>query len=94
MGLHGSGSVTDYSVFACSDGVLSVKQTEDTFSAEKITYPISLTNMQCDGTSSPARIGSFITNHHHDYVIGTACGQPYHVDPISKKYNAYCLDNR
>jgi len=85
MGLHGSGSVTDYSVFACSDGVLSVKQTGDTFSAEKITYPISLTNMQCDGTSSsPARIGSFITNHHHDYVIGTACGQPYHVDPVSK----------
>ena len=85
MGLHGSGSVTDYSVFACSDGILSVKQTGDTFSAEKIIYPISLTNMQCDGTSSsPARIGSFATNHHHNYVIGTACGQPYHVDPVSK----------
>jgi len=84
MGLHGSGSVTDYSVFACSDGILSVKQIEDTFSAEKITYPISLTNMQCDAASS-ARIGSFVTNHHHDYVIGTACGQPYHVDPVSKE---------
>jgi len=83
VGLHGSGSVTDYSVFACSDGILSVKQTGDTFSAEKITYPISLTNMQCDAASS-ARIGSFVTNHHHDYVIGTACGQPYHVDPVSK----------
>lgn len=85
MGLHGSGSVTDYSVFACSDGVLSVKQTGDTFSAEKISYPSSLTNIQCDGTSSsPARIGSFITNHHHNYAIGTACGQPYRVDPVSK----------
>lgn len=85
MELHGSGSMIDYSVFACSDGVLSIKQTGDTFSAEKIAYPSSLTNIQCDGTSSsPARIGSFITNHHHNYAIGSACGQPYRVDPISK----------
>lgn len=87
MGLHGSGSVTDYSVFACGDGVLSVKQAGDEFSAEKITYPVSLTDTQCkseDGSSSPARIGSFATNDHHNYLVGTACGQPYRIDPVSR----------
>ncbi|MDN6276107.1 hypothetical protein [Psychrobacter sp.] len=87
MGLHGSGSVTDYSVFACSDGLVSINQIEDEFSAEKITYPASVTNIQCpsaNGDSSPARIGSFITNHHHEFMIGNACGQPYHVDPANK----------
>ena len=86
-GLHGSGSIDDYTVFACGDGVLSVKQTGDTFSAEKITYPASLTNVQCprhDGSSSPARIGSFTTNSHLNYLIGTACGQPYHIDPATQ----------
>lgn len=87
QGLHGSGSVIDFSVFACSDGILSVKQVGDAFSTEKITYPVSLTNSQCaneDGSSSPARIGSFATNHHHNYLVGTACGQPYRIDPVSK----------
>ena len=85
MGLHGSASVTNYSVFACSDGILNVKQTGASFSAEKIPYPLSLTNMACDGAgSSPARIGSFTANAHHNDVIGTACGQPYHIDPMSK----------
>lgn len=87
QGLHGSGSVTDYSVFACSDGILNVKQSANDFSAEKTPYPLSLTNSQCqndNGTNSPARISSFTTNEHHDYLIGAACGQPYHIDPINK----------
>lgn len=82
--LHGSGSVTDFSVFACSNGLLSVKQSGDSFSAEKLAYPTSMTTTEClrhDGSSRPSRVGSFATHHHHDYLIGTACGQPYHIDP-------------
>lgn len=87
-GLHGSGSVTDYSVFACTDGLLSVKQSGTEFSAEKIMYPASIANTQCighGGKPTEARIGSFAIHPDHDYLIGTACGQPYKVNPDGKE---------
>lgn len=86
-GLHGSSSTADHTVFACSDGLLKVTQSQNTFSAEKLPYPVSLSQTQCkrdDGSLGAARIGSFAKNPDRQSLVGTACGQPYHIDPARK----------
>lgn len=82
--LHGSGSVKDYSVFACADGVVSIKQEGNQFTEQKIPNPDSIANSMCkrpNRPASPSRIGSFATHPSHQFLVGTACGQPYIVNP-------------
>ena len=89
--LHGSGSAGDYSVFACSDGVVSVHKTGNEFSSEKLLNPASISNNQCQRPGRPAypsRIGSFATSAQHEFLVGTACGQPHLVNPVTKDFSA------
>ncbi|WP_230656077.1 hypothetical protein [Psychrobacter sp. I-STPA10] len=87
--LHGSGSAGDYSVFACGDGVVSVHKVGDKFTSEKLPNPMSIANAQCqrpNRPASPARIGSFATSPHHEFLVGTACGQPHLINPTTKAF--------
>lgn len=89
--LHGSGSAGDYSVFACSDGVVSVHKVGDEFSSEKLPNPMSIANTLCQRPSrpaSPSRIGSFATSPHHEFLVGTACGQPHLINPTTKAFTS------
>ncbi|WP_227431140.1 hypothetical protein [Psychrobacter sp. I-STPA6b] len=89
--LHGSGSAGDYSVFACGDGVVSVHKVDNEFTSEKLLNPASISNNQCQRPGRPAypsRIGSFATSPHHEFLVGTACGQPHLINPVTKEFSA------
>lgn len=77
--IHGSASIEDYSVFACSDGVLVIGQTNDQFSERKILNP---TQMK-DANGTPTRIGSFSAHHALDTIVGKAGDDLYAVNPTN-----------
>lgn len=88
-GLHGSASSEDYSVFACSDGVLSVKQDGETFTDTKIVNNETIKKTTCKGHGGgvrPARLGSVKANGKNNFV-GTACSQPFEFDVKNNKIN-------
>ncbi|MEC7121183.1 MAG: hypothetical protein VXW65_14950 [Pseudomonadota bacterium] len=75
--IHGSASIEDYSVFACSDGVLVIGQDGDQFFERKIMNPVGM--LKADG--KPARIGSFTAHHALDTMVGKADESLYAVNP-------------
>ncbi|MDP4535106.1 hypothetical protein Q3O60_02760 [Alkalimonas collagenimarina] len=70
--LHGSYSIEDYTLFGCSDGVLSVEQRGDEFFASKIANPAELAG----------RIGSFTGHKHHIEVVGYAGQDVWIIDAV------------
>lgn len=71
-GLHGSAQNETQITFGCTDGVLVITQTGDTFAASKIANPPSFT-----GTT---RIGTLIGDHAVEEFVGVAAGQFFAVD--------------
>lgn len=70
--LHGAFSTEDASVFACSDGVLVIRQDGEDFTAEKIANPAGMT----EGT----RIGGFSGFADSNLLAGWASGELYAVN--------------
>lgn len=66
-GLHGSAQNENQIAFGCTDGVLVITQTGETFTAKKIANPASFT-----GTT---RIGTVLGDNSVDEFIGIAAGQ-------------------
>lgn len=62
--LHGSYSNASHSVFGCSDGVLVIRQSGESFSASKIANPADM--------PAGARIGTVVGHGAHDEFIGIA----------------------
>lgn len=70
--LHGAFSTEDASVFACSDGVLVIRQNGEVFTAEKIVNPA--------GMAEGARIGGFSGFADSSLLAGWARGALYAVN--------------
>jgi hypothetical protein len=70
--LHGAFSTEDASVFACSDGVLVIRQNGEQFTAEKIANPI--------GMAEGVRIGGFSGFADSNVLAGWARGALYAVN--------------
>ena len=70
--LHGSFSTEDASIFGCSDGVLVIRQNEETFTAEKILNPA--------GFPDDVRIGGFSGFADSNLLAGWASGELYAID--------------
>ncbi len=66
-GLHGSAQNETQIAFGCTDGVLVITQTGDSFSAKKIANPATITGA--------ARIGTVLGNEHNTEFVGIASGQ-------------------
>ena len=79
-GLHGSAQNENHIAFGCTDGVLVVTQTGNTFSATKIVNPANFT-----GT---ARIGSLFGDDATDEFIGIASGQFFAINTNNKTITA------
>lgn len=71
-GLHGSAQNETQITFGCTDGVLVITQTGETFAASKIANPASFT-----GTT---RIGTLIGDHAIEEFVGIAAGQFFAVN--------------
>ena len=70
--LHGAFSTEDASVFACSDGVLVIRQNGEQFTAEKIANPV--------GMAEGVRIGGFSGFADSNVLAGWARGALYAVN--------------
>jgi hypothetical protein len=70
--LHGAFSTEDASVFACSDGVLVIRQNGEQFTAEKIANPV--------GMAEGVRIGGFSGFADSNVLAGWARGTLYAVN--------------
>ena len=70
--LHGAFSTEDASVFACSDGVLVIRQNGEQFTAEKIANPV--------GMAEGVRIGGFSGFADSKVLAGWARGALYAVN--------------
>ncbi|MEH6449354.1 MAG: hypothetical protein V7765_11840 [Oleispira sp.] len=70
--LHGAFSTEDASVFACSDGVLVIRQNGEQFTAEKIANPV--------GMAEGVRIGGFSGFADSNLLAGWARGALYAVN--------------
>ena len=70
--LHGAFSTEDASVFACSDGVLVIRQNGEQFTAEKIANPV--------GMADGVRIGGFSGFADSNVLAGWARGALYAVN--------------
>jgi hypothetical protein len=70
--LHGAFSTEDASVFACSDGVLVIRQNGEQFTAEKIANPV--------GMAEGVRIGGFSGYADSNLLAGWASGALYAVN--------------
>lgn len=79
-GLHGSASNEDYTLFGCTDGVLSVKQAGDTFTVTKIANTADINNIEAPKPSNK-RIGKLVGHEESDSLIGTAYGHPFVIKP-------------
>jgi len=66
-GLHGSAQNKTQIAFGCTDGVLVITQTGDSFSAKKIANPASFT--------STTRVGTLFGDKHRAEFVGIAAGQ-------------------
>lgn len=66
-GLHGSAQNKTQVAFGCTDGVLVITQTGETFSAKKIANPASFT--------ASTRIGTVFGDEHRAEFVGIAAGQ-------------------
>ena len=71
-GLHGSAQNETQITFGCTDGVLVITQTGETFAASKIPNPASFT-----GTT---RIGTLVGDHAIEEFVGIAAGQFFAVN--------------
>lgn len=71
-GLHGSAQNETQITFGCTDGVLVITQTGETFTASKIANPASFT-----GTT---RIGTLVGDHAVEEFVGIAAGQFFAVN--------------
>ncbi len=75
-GLHGSFQGPDWTVFGCTDGVLSIKQDGDKFTASKLANPA--------GLAEGIRIGTIKGSHGHDKFLGlTRTQQAFLIDPAA-----------
>lgn len=79
-GLHGSAQNETTITFGCTDGVLVVTQTGNTFSAHKIANPVSFT-----GTT---RIGTLLGDEEVDEFVGIAAGQFFAVNTNTNSITA------
>lgn len=66
-GLHGSAQNKTQIAFGCTDGVLVITQTGDSFSAKKIANPTSFTGA--------TRVGTVLGDEHRTEFVGIAAGQ-------------------
>lgn len=74
--LHGSFSNKDHSAFGCSDGVLLVTQSGESFTARKLANPADM--------PANARIGTVIGHSQLTTLVGLASpGLVYEIDPVA-----------
>ncbi len=78
-GLHGSAQNEHQIAFGCTDGVLVITQTEDTFTAKKIANPANF--------SGSTRIGTLLGHEHNAEFVGIASGQFFSLDGINDTIN-------
>jgi len=71
--LHGAAANHHALAFGCSDGVLVIDLEDDTFRAEKLDNPPTLT----DGS----RIGTLVAHHDVDALVGIAGNQLFVINP-------------
>lgn len=79
-GLHGSAQNESQIAFGCTDGVLVITQTGETFTAKKIANPASFT-----GTT---RVGTLLGDVAVDDFVGIAAGQFFAVNTSSNTVTA------
>ena len=79
-GLHGSAQNESQIAFGCTDGVLVITQTGETFTAKKIANPASFT-----GTT---RVGTLLGDVAIDDFVGIAAGQFFAVNTSSNTVTA------
>ena len=79
-GLHGSAQNENQITFGCTDGVLVITQTGETFTASKIPNPASFT-----GTT---RIGSLVGDHAVEEFVGIAAGQFFAINTSTNTISA------
>lgn len=72
-GLHGSAQNHDYVAFACTDGVVVIKQEGETFTASKIA--------NTEDFAADQRIGTLKGHHDTEQFIGIAGNEMFIVDP-------------
>lgn len=72
-GLHGSAQNHDYIAFACTDGVVVIKQEGETFSASKIA--------NTEDFAVDQRIGTLKGHHETEQFIGIAGNEMFIIDP-------------
>lgn len=82
-GLHGSVSSKDYTLFGCTDGVLSVKQSGSTFTVAKIANTDDIKKIEAPKESNK-RIGKLVAHPEKNVAIGTAFGLPFVINPKTK----------
>lgn len=70
--LHGSFQTEDYIAFACSDGVVKIKQDGELFTSNKIANPSSM--------PEGVRIGKFIGSEENNTIVGLARGGVFTVN--------------
>ena len=70
--LHGSFQTEDYIAFACSDGVVKIKQDGELFTSNKIANPSSM--------PEGVRIGKFIGSEENNTIIGLSRGGVFTVN--------------
>lgn len=70
--LHGSFQTEDYIAFACSDGVVKIKQDGELFTSSKIVNPSSM--------PEGVRIGKFIGSEENNTIIGLSRGGVFTVN--------------
>ena len=79
-GLHGSAQNETQIAFGCTDGVLVITQTGETFTARKISNPASFTG--------ETRIGTVLGDNAHDDFVGIAAGQFIVIDANTNTFTA------
>ncbi|MDE3272076.1 hypothetical protein [Pseudoalteromonas sp. G4] len=70
--LHGSFQTEDYIAFACSDGVVKIKQEGELFTSSKIANPTTM--------PQGVRIGKFIGSEENNTIIGLSRGGVFTVN--------------
>lgn len=71
-GLHGSAQNTTQIAFGCTDGVLVITQTDNSFTATKIANPASFTGNM--------RVGTLLGDEHNPGFVGIASGQFFSIN--------------
>ena len=71
-GLHGSFQTEEYIAFACTDGVVKIKQENELFTSSKIANPETM--------PEGVRIGKFIGSHENNTVVGLSRGGVFTVN--------------